>query len=349
MKNKLSFLLTIISIITCVAQVGIGTSTPNAMLDINSTDQGLLIPRVQLTAKNVSAPVINSQGGALAESTLVYNTATAGTSPNNVVPGYYFWNGTSWSMLSVNTGSGNYWSLTGNTVTDTDFLGTLNYKPIVFKVNAQVTPIVAGTIYPSGSVALVEGASTINDKSFAAGYNASAKKSESTAIGSASIADGYKSIAIGPSTTTGSEAIAIGSGAVSSGNESIAIGGGSTSSSYRTIAMGAGSNASSSQAMAFGKGALAKSNESFAIGSQAQADINSSNSIALGFGSYVNSSNAIAIGYQASTSQYEAIVLGSSSASSSAKVGIGTNSPTNKLHVAGKVRIADGSEGDVKY
>ena len=46
MKNKLSFLLTIISIITCVAQVGIGTSTPNAMLDINSTDQGLLIPRV---------------------------------------------------------------------------------------------------------------------------------------------------------------------------------------------------------------------------------------------------------------------------------------------------------------
>lgn len=51
----------------------------------------------------------------------------------------------------------------------------------------------------------------------------------------------------------------------------------------------------------------------------------------MGFGSYVNSSNAIAIGYQASTSQYEAIVLGSSSASSSAKVGIGTNSPTNKL------------------
>jgi hypothetical protein len=31
---------------------------------------------------------------------LIYNTATAGTAPNNVVPGYYFWNGTYWVQIS---------------------------------------------------------------------------------------------------------------------------------------------------------------------------------------------------------------------------------------------------------
>ena len=30
----------------------------------------------------------------------MYNTASAGTAPNNVVPGYYFWNGTLWVQIS---------------------------------------------------------------------------------------------------------------------------------------------------------------------------------------------------------------------------------------------------------
>ena len=31
---------------------------------------------------------------------LVYNTATAGTSPNNVTPGYYYWDGSSWQRVN---------------------------------------------------------------------------------------------------------------------------------------------------------------------------------------------------------------------------------------------------------
>jgi hypothetical protein len=34
---------------------------------------------------------------------LIYNTATAGTAPNNVTPGFYYWNGTSWIRLIVPT------------------------------------------------------------------------------------------------------------------------------------------------------------------------------------------------------------------------------------------------------
>lgn len=66
----------------------------SAMLDITSTNTGMLIPRVALTANNVAGPIT-----APATSLLVYNTATSGTSPNDVVPGYYFWDGTRWMRL----------------------------------------------------------------------------------------------------------------------------------------------------------------------------------------------------------------------------------------------------------
>ena len=65
------------------AQVGINTTTPNAALDVTSTDDGLLIPRVALTASNVASPLTLPT-----ISELVYNTATAGISPNNVTPGF---------------------------------------------------------------------------------------------------------------------------------------------------------------------------------------------------------------------------------------------------------------------
>ncbi|RAR50441.1 tail fiber domain-containing protein [Flavobacterium lacus] len=80
---------------------GIGSSTPNALLDIDSNDKGVLIPRVILASANIAAPVANPNGGAILESTLVYNTATSGVSPNNVYPGFYYWNGTRWVRFNV--------------------------------------------------------------------------------------------------------------------------------------------------------------------------------------------------------------------------------------------------------
>ena len=69
--------------------VGIGTSNPTAKLDIVSTNSGLLIPRVSLISTNLPNPCPPIT------SLLVYNTA-----PNNdVTPGFYFWDGTSWRNL----------------------------------------------------------------------------------------------------------------------------------------------------------------------------------------------------------------------------------------------------------
>jgi hypothetical protein len=104
--KKILFILSILLFASFVeAQTGIGTTTPNAAakLDVNSTDKGFLPPRVALTATNAFAPVTGLTGAtplATAAGLLIYNTATAGTAPNNVVPGYYYWNGTMWIQIA---------------------------------------------------------------------------------------------------------------------------------------------------------------------------------------------------------------------------------------------------------
>lgn len=113
-----------------------GASPDNsAILDVNAApanDKGLLIPRVALTATNSNLPI----GVGIATSLLVYNTATAGILPNNVLPGYYYWDGTKWVALSGGTG-GNDWSLLGNAGTNpaTNFIGTTDAQDWVIKTN----------------------------------------------------------------------------------------------------------------------------------------------------------------------------------------------------------------------
>lgn len=96
-----------------IAQVGVNTATPNAMLDVNSTNNGMLIPRVNLTSILDNTTVVNPQGGALVTSTVVYNTTAAGVAPNNVLPGFYYWNNTLLRWIPI--GGTNDWSLNGNT------------------------------------------------------------------------------------------------------------------------------------------------------------------------------------------------------------------------------------------
>ncbi|NTW32431.1 MAG: hypothetical protein HGB12_07380, partial [Bacteroidetes bacterium] len=85
--------------IKCYSQsVAINTTgaeaNASAMLEIGTgtnDTKGLLIPRVALTAANSALPVISP-----AISLLVYNTATAGIFPDNVMPGFYYWSGSKW-------------------------------------------------------------------------------------------------------------------------------------------------------------------------------------------------------------------------------------------------------------
>ena len=112
----------------------------SAGLDVDFTNKGFLIPRVALTAANAAGPI-----AAPATSLLVYNTATAGAAPNNVLPGYYYWNGTRWIAFG---GSGGLdWSLLGNsgTIAGTNFIGTTDAIDWVVKTtNTERMRVLAG-------------------------------------------------------------------------------------------------------------------------------------------------------------------------------------------------------------
>jgi hypothetical protein len=108
MKNKIQYIISALALTfifgyTANAQVTaqkIGANPTNisasAVLDIESTNKGVLFPRIALSA-NTDATTIASPATGLT----VYNTATAGTSPNNVTPGYYYWNGTKWTKVAT--------------------------------------------------------------------------------------------------------------------------------------------------------------------------------------------------------------------------------------------------------
>ncbi|MBC8054514.1 MAG: hypothetical protein H7Y13_15750, partial [Sphingobacteriaceae bacterium] len=115
--------------------VGINSSgsAPDASagLDVSFTNKGLLIPRVALTGTTDVATIASPT-----TSLLVYNTATAGTNPNDVTPGYYYYSG-AWIRLNTGTSSVSGWGTSGQggTVAGTNYVGTSDAVDLVFKTN----------------------------------------------------------------------------------------------------------------------------------------------------------------------------------------------------------------------
>jgi Chaperone of endosialidase len=115
------------------AQVGIGTTAPSGALDITSTTNGMVIPRVTLTSLTIAAPVVNPQGGVLTAGTLVYNVAV---SP---VAGFYYWDSAKWVSLTGDNSKD--WSTTGNsgtiggniTTAGSNYIGTNDVQNIDFR------------------------------------------------------------------------------------------------------------------------------------------------------------------------------------------------------------------------
>lgn len=74
------------------SQVGIGTNSPNASakLEVYSTNQGFLPPRVALTSINDATTIASPATGLM-----VYCNGSGG-----LASGYYFWNGTQWTLMN---------------------------------------------------------------------------------------------------------------------------------------------------------------------------------------------------------------------------------------------------------
>jgi hypothetical protein len=119
------------------AQVKIGTTAsapnPNAMLEIEATNKGLLLPRLSLVSTTSPAPLT-----AFVKGMLVFDTATI----NDITPGIYYCDGVKWvksnSGATTSSTPNADWSLTGNagTVPGTNFIGTTDNKDVLFKTNS---------------------------------------------------------------------------------------------------------------------------------------------------------------------------------------------------------------------
>lgn len=104
MKNLIT-LICLLFAFSLYSQVGIGTTEPQGALDVNNERQGFVPPRVQLFSRTMQAPIVNPKEGetVIPNGTLVYNTNTDGVPPNDVSPGYYYWEDGEWIRFDISS------------------------------------------------------------------------------------------------------------------------------------------------------------------------------------------------------------------------------------------------------
>jgi len=200
----------------------------SAMLDVNATDKGVLVPRMTAAQKNaISSPAIGL---------LLYQTDS--------VAGFYYHTGNGWQALG---GSGFNDTLTSNLFTNNHLLSNDGTTGIELYGNGIYTD--TGT-FSAGSNLTVSGAGTRmlwypKKAAFRAGYVADSNWNDDS-IGAYSFAAGYNTRA------SGQYAIAMGEGAKASGTIATAMGESTTASGSSTTAMGFVTIASGDYATAMG-------------------------------------------------------------------------------------------------
>ena len=280
MNNFKSIQIIIVFLFTIIgqAQVGIGTTSPEGALDITSTTDGLLIPRVALTITTSALPLISPT-----ISELVYNYATIA----DVTPGYYYWNGSIWVRLAA--GVTTDWSVLGNTgiVDGTNFIGTaaLTNVDVAFRRNNL----------PSGKIGLTSTSFGVGALNVGAATNSSAFGTNALTI------------------NTGANNVAVGNGSLASnttGNTNVAVGNSTLAANITGIQnTGVGNNAlllntgSASTAVGFEVlRANTTGNNGTALGFRAlYGNTTASNNTAIGFESMLNNSignENTAVGFQ---------------------------------------------------
>ncbi len=319
--------------------VGIGTTTPNssAILEIKSSDKGLLIPRTSSTTR-VTIPAVKGL--------MVFDTTTAS---------FWFSNGTDWEeVISGFAG----WRTNGNAGTSpaTNFIGTSDNFDVVLKrnnvraglLNTSSTALGVGALNTSstGLSNTAVGVSTLavntsGERNTAIGRNAldaNTSGSGNVAVGRNALGQnttGFANTAVGDGTlgnTTGNWNTAIGSSAMgltSSGSNNTAIGAdvlGLNTAGYNNTAIGKAamfgntngnnnvatgdsalfSNTTGINNAAFGTTALFSNTVGFlnvAIGRRALHDnTNGDNNVAIGVSALQSSDGVnhnVAIGYSA--------------------------------------------------
>lgn len=171
MKHLILLLTTFLASAT-FGQIGILTDTPHASsaLEIESSNKGLLIPRITLTTNINSPDPVSSPAVGL----LIFNSGA------NQPVGFYYWNGSKWVSTSFSLDN---WSITGNASTSVsnNFLGTADNQHFAIRTNNSERmrvesdgQVVIGDTSPNDDADLftVEGNSTQNSaiNAYSPGY-----------------------------------------------------------------------------------------------------------------------------------------------------------------------------------
>lgn len=287
-KNKLAILFFLYSIIG-LAQVGVGTTTPAATLDVTAanltgtTVDGLLIPRVSRLRAQTMAGTPTS--------TIIYvndvsNGTATGTTVNVTVAGFYFFNGTVWERLG--SGATNAWNVIGNSGLSgtTNFLGTTDNVDLAFRRNNAAAGKIGATSTGFGVNALSAGVAT-NNAAF--GTNALA-----ASVGADNVAVGNGTLSV---TTIGAQNTGVGNAALA-----LNTGTANTGVGYQAL----NGNTSAGHNTAMGYQALFRNTASNNTGIGSQALINNttgSGNTALGYQALVTNSTGsqnTSVGFQAS-------------------------------------------------
>ena len=289
-------------------QIGIGTTTPagSAALDITSTTNGFLPPRMTTAQRNLI--------GAPAAGLTVYNTNTGALE---------VYNGAGWGT-TLNLWTDNGVTLyTNNIALDVAFGGSTTAAPFYFDASLGSLKVGAtATVTGTDSIAVGASAHATNNTSVALGW-ATASGTDSVAMGANVVSSGFTSVAAGGGTRSsgqgsvalGWDANASGTGAVAAGWVAYANGNGSFATGNATVANGVNS-------AALGFTTTSQAYDSFVMGRY--------NVISGTTGSWVNTDPLFIIGNGASG------VLPSNAVTvlKNGNFGIGLTAPTANLQVA---------------
>lgn len=152
--KKIFLTLTLVAGFIATAQVKIGTNPTvidgNSLLELETTNQGLLYPRVALTSTTSYSPLSDTLPNIKQAGMTVYNTATTTTGTNDVTPGLYVNDGFNW--IRVTPATKNLYTDNG-TLTGARTV-TLNNNDLTFTAGVGGTgkTVVASTFKTGGAV-----------------------------------------------------------------------------------------------------------------------------------------------------------------------------------------------------
>ena len=268
MKHVVTTLVLIASSCVYIMAQNIGindtgaTPDASAILDVTSTDKGMLIPRMTETQRlAISSP---------ATGLLVYQTDNS--------DGFWYYDGPYWTNIStgnhqfrrIGGGAGGY-RIYNPTITDDFVVGSYvldNRAPHDPDKNARMFFDKSEGSFRAGEVEDDQwDISNRGENSVAMGFNTTASGQYSVATGEESFASGSSSTAMGGRTiASGGNSLAIGIQTESSGYGSMSMGYRTNAIGIYSVSMGFNTTASGTESMTIGSYTIASGNYSFAQG-----------------------------------------------------------------------------------